>query len=204
MVFSIPIALQCCYHTTERLTQDRCQACCKHSIDLHRITQALLTTTSFNSPISMIPPPCLQLQQVVEVNESTHQEIDVKRWGRETRWTTSQPPQGAGYAPIQSISLSRLPRSHLPHAQAAGVNKETDRQDSQTYRALTHSQPPQHVLQHTAPTVHTYAGRTIRTIAPHTYPCPGRSRCQKRKSRTSVLILEALCYRGIGIIKRDL
>jgi hypothetical protein len=41
--------------------------------------QALLTTTSFNSPISMIPPPCLQLQQVVEVNESTHQEIDVKR-----------------------------------------------------------------------------------------------------------------------------
>jgi hypothetical protein len=124
--------------------------------------------------------------------------------GRETRWTTSQPPQGAGYAPIQSISLSRLPRSHLPHAQAAGVNKETDRQDSQTYRALTHSQPPQHVLQHTAPTVHTYAGRTIRTIAPHTYPCPGRSRCQKRKSRTSVLILEALCYRGIGIIKRDL
>ena len=90
--------------------------------------------------------------------------------GRETRWTTSQLPQGAGYAPIQSLSLSRLPRSHLPHAQAAGVNKETDRQDSQTYRALTHSQPPQHVLQHTAPTVHNsdmQAGQSERL--PHTH-----------------------------------
>ena len=61
--------------------------------------------------------------------------------GRETRWTTSQLPQGAGYAPIQSLSLSLAslaPTSRMLRQQVL-TRKQIDRTHRPTEHSRTHS-----------------------------------------------------------------